>query len=90
MTQAGPARPDISRRIVLGIGGGIAAYKVCEVLRRLSEAGHRVRVVPTEAALKFVGAPTWEALSGSPVRHDVFADVSEVPHVRLGQTTDLV
>ncbi|MDQ3904155.1 MAG: bifunctional phosphopantothenoylcysteine decarboxylase/phosphopantothenate--cysteine ligase CoaBC [Actinomycetota bacterium] len=90
MTQAGPVRPDVSRRIVLGIGGGIAAYKVCEVLRGLTEAGHLVRVVPTEAALKFVGAPTWEALSGSPVHHDVFVDVAEVPHVRLGQTADLV
>jgi phosphopantothenoylcysteine decarboxylase/phosphopantothenate--cysteine ligase len=90
VTQAGPVRPDVPRRIVLGIGGGIAAYKICEVLRRLTEAGHLVRVVPTEAALKFVGAPTWEALSGSPVRHDVFADVSEVPHVRLGRTAELV
>ena len=90
MTQAGPVRPDSSRRIVLGIGGGIAAYKVCEVLRRFTEAGHLVRVVPTEAALKFVGAPTWEALSGFPVHHDVFVDVPEVPHVRLGQAADLV
>jgi phosphopantothenoylcysteine decarboxylase / phosphopantothenate---cysteine ligase len=90
VTQAGPVRPDASRRIVLGIGGGIAAYKVCEVLRGLTEAGHLVRVVPTEAALKFVGAPTWEALSGSPVHHDVFVDVAQVPHVRLGQTADLV
>jgi phosphopantothenoylcysteine decarboxylase/phosphopantothenate--cysteine ligase len=75
---------------VLGIGGGIAAYKVCEVLRRLTEAAHQVRVIPTEAALRFVGAPTWEALSGLPARHDVFADVAEVPHVRLGQGADLV
>ena len=90
MTQAGPVRPDSSRRIVLGIGGGIAAYKVCEVLRRLTEAGHLVRVVPTEAALKFVGAPTWEALSGFPAHHDPFIDVAEVPHVRLGQAADLV
>jgi phosphopantothenoylcysteine decarboxylase / phosphopantothenate---cysteine ligase len=90
VTQAGPVRPDSSRRIVLGIGGGIAAYKVCEVLRRFTEAGHLVRVVPTEAALKFVGAPTWEALSGFPVHHDVFVDVPEVPHVRLGQAADLV
>jgi len=75
---------------VLGIGGGIAAYKVCEVLRRLTEAGHQVRVVPTKAALRFVGAPTWEALSGLPVQQGLFADVPEVPHVRLGQTADLV
>ncbi|MGH3811187.1 MAG: bifunctional phosphopantothenoylcysteine decarboxylase/phosphopantothenate--cysteine ligase CoaBC [Pseudonocardiaceae bacterium] len=90
MTHAGPVRPDLSRRIVLGVAGGIAAYKVCEVLRRLTEAGHQVRVVPTEAALRFVGAPTWEALSGLPVQHGLFADVPEVPHVQLGQTADLV
>ncbi len=90
MTHAGPVRPDQPRRIVLGVAGGIAAYKVCEVLRRLTEAGHQVRVVPTEAALRFVGAPTWEALSGLPVRHGLFVDVPEVPHVRLGQTADLV
>ncbi|MGH3782270.1 MAG: bifunctional phosphopantothenoylcysteine decarboxylase/phosphopantothenate--cysteine ligase CoaBC [Pseudonocardiaceae bacterium] len=90
MTRAGPVRSDPFRRIVLGVGGGIAAYKVCEVLRRLTEAGHQVRVVPTEVALSFVGAPTWEALSGSPVHHGLFADVPEVPHVWLGQTADLV
>jgi phosphopantothenoylcysteine decarboxylase/phosphopantothenate--cysteine ligase len=75
---------------VLGVGGGIASYKVCEVLRRITEAGHQVRVVPTPAALRFVGAPTWEALSGFPVHHDVFADVPEVLHVRLGQAADLI
>jgi phosphopantothenoylcysteine decarboxylase/phosphopantothenate--cysteine ligase len=75
---------------VLGIGGGIAAYKVCEVLRRLTEAGYRVQVVPTAAALRFVGTPTWEALSGLPVHHGLFVDVPEVPHVRLGQGADLV
>jgi phosphopantothenoylcysteine decarboxylase/phosphopantothenate--cysteine ligase len=90
VTHAEPVRPDLPRRIVLGIGGGIAAYKACEVLRRLTEAGHQVRVVPTEAALRFVGAPTWEALSGLAVQHGLFVDVPEVPHVRLGQTADLV
>jgi phosphopantothenoylcysteine decarboxylase / phosphopantothenate---cysteine ligase len=75
---------------VLGVGGGIAAYKACEVLRRLTESGHEVRVVPTEAALRFVGAATFEALSGHPVRTGVFADVPEVPHVRIGQEADLV
>jgi phosphopantothenoylcysteine decarboxylase/phosphopantothenate--cysteine ligase len=77
-------------RIVLGVSGGIAAYKACELLRLLTESGHSVRVVPTEAALRFVGAPTWEALSGQPVATGVFTDVPEVPHVRLGQTADLV
>jgi len=78
------------RRIVLGVGGGIAAYKACDVLRRLTEAGHEVRVVPTESALRFVGAATFEALSGLPVRTGVFADVPAVPHVRLGRRADLV
>jgi phosphopantothenoylcysteine decarboxylase/phosphopantothenate--cysteine ligase len=77
-------------RVVLGVSGGIAAYKACELLRLLTEAGHAVRVVPTEAALRFVGTPTWEALSGQPVATDVFTDVPSVPHVRLGQSADLV
>ena len=77
-------------RVVLGVGGGIAAYKVAELLRLLTESGHDVRVVPTRAALEFVGAPTWAALSGHPVATDVWADVHEVPHVRIGQEADLV
>ncbi|PPK63895.1 bifunctional phosphopantothenoylcysteine decarboxylase/phosphopantothenate--cysteine ligase CoaBC [Actinokineospora auranticolor] len=77
-------------RVVLGVGGGIAAYKACEVLRGLTESGHDVRVVPTEAALRFVGAATFEALSGNKVHTGVFSDVPEVPHVRLGQEADLV
>ncbi|WP_106619978.1 bifunctional phosphopantothenoylcysteine decarboxylase/phosphopantothenate--cysteine ligase CoaBC [Saccharothrix carnea] len=81
-----PGRP----RIVLGVGGGIAAYKACEVLRRLTESGHAVRVVPTDGALKFVGAATFEALSGQPVQTGVFEDVPSVPHVKLGQNADLV
>jgi phosphopantothenoylcysteine decarboxylase/phosphopantothenate--cysteine ligase len=82
--------PAAGPRIVLGVGGGIAAYKACEVLRRLTESGHQVQVVPTEAALRFVGAATFEALSGHPVHSGVFADVAEVPHVRIGQSADLV
>jgi len=81
-----PARP----RVVLGVSGGIAAYKACILLRLLAEAGHDVRVVPTAAALKFVGAATWAALSGHPVSDTVWQDVHEVPHVRLGQDADLV
>jgi phosphopantothenoylcysteine decarboxylase/phosphopantothenate--cysteine ligase len=77
-------------RIVLGVSGGIAAYKACSLLRLLTESGHDVTVVPTESALRFVGAPTWEALSGKPVQTDVWTGVHEVPHVRLGQTADLV
>ncbi|MCX5069768.1 bifunctional phosphopantothenoylcysteine decarboxylase/phosphopantothenate--cysteine ligase CoaBC [Micromonospora lupini] len=80
----------MSASIVLGVGGGIAAYKACELLRLFTESGHRVRVVPTASALKFVGAPTWAALSGQPVADDVWSDVHEVPHVRLGQQADLV
>lgn len=76
--------------VVLGVGGGIAAYKVCELLRLFTESGHQVRVVPTAAALRFVGAATWEALSGQPVTADVFDDVDQVPHVRIGQGADLV
>src|SRR4029450_8851768 len=77
-------------RVVLGVAGGIAAYKACELLRLLTESGHAVRVVPTAAALHFVGEPTWAALSGQSGATDVWADVHEVPHVRLGQEADLV
>ena len=78
------------KRIVVGVAGGIAAYKACSVVRLLTEAGHDVHVVPTSSALRFVGAATFEALSGNPVRSGVFEDVPEVPHVRLGQQADLV
>ncbi|SMF01304.1 Phosphopantothenate-cysteine ligase [Cellulosimicrobium cellulans J1] len=77
-------------RIVLGVSGGVAAYKAVLLLRLLREQGHRVRVVPTAAALRFVGAPTWEALSGEPATDQVFEDVEHVPHVALGQGADLV
>jgi phosphopantothenoylcysteine decarboxylase/phosphopantothenate--cysteine ligase len=77
-------------RVVLGVAGGIAAYKACELLRQLTETGHDVRVVPTAAALQFVGAPTWAALSGHPVTDSAWDDVADVPHVRTGQTADLV
>jgi phosphopantothenoylcysteine decarboxylase/phosphopantothenate--cysteine ligase len=77
-------------RIVLGVSGGIAAYKACELLRRFTESGHDVRVVPTASALNFVGAPTWSALSGNPVSAEVWESVHEVPHVRIGQHADLV
>ena len=82
--------PGGAGRVVLGVSGGIAAYKACELLRRLTESGHDVTVVPTAAALEFVGAPTWAALSGKPVATDVWSDVHEVPHVRIGQAADLV
>ncbi|HEX6937510.1 MAG TPA: bifunctional phosphopantothenoylcysteine decarboxylase/phosphopantothenate--cysteine ligase CoaBC [Actinomycetes bacterium] len=84
VSRTGPAR------VVLGVGGGIAAYKVAALLRLLTESGHDVRVVPTRAALEFVGAPTWAALSGHPVSSEVWDDVEDVPHVRIGQQADLV
>jgi len=80
----------MSARVILGVGAGIAAYKACELLRLLTESGYRVRVVPTRDALQFVGEVTWAALSGEPVTTDVWTGVSNVPHVRLGQSADLV
>src|SRR6516165_3279905 len=77
-------------RVILGVSAGIAAYKACELLRRLTESGHRVRVVPTADSLHFVGAATWAALSGQPVTTTPWEDVYQVPHVRLGQEADLV
>jgi phosphopantothenoylcysteine decarboxylase/phosphopantothenate--cysteine ligase len=77
-------------RIVLGVGGGVAAYKVASLLRLFTEAGHNVTVIPTEAATRFVGVATWEALSGNPVSNSVFDDVHQVNHVRLGHEADLI
>ncbi len=77
-------------RVVLGVAGGIAAYKAVLLLRLLREQGHAVRVVPTRASLEFVGRATWEALSGEPVTTDVFEDVDQVAHVAIGKTADLV
>ncbi|MEW2417411.1 bifunctional phosphopantothenoylcysteine decarboxylase/phosphopantothenate--cysteine ligase CoaBC [Streptomyces sp. NPDC046866] len=77
-------------KVVLGVSGGIAAYKACELLRRLTESGHDVRVVPTASALNFVGEATWAALSGHPAGTEVWESVHEVPHVRIGQGADLV
>ena len=77
-------------RVVLGVAGGIAAYKACSLLRLFTEAGHDVTVVPTASALHFVGEATWAALSGKPVHTDVWSDITQVPHVRIGQEADLV
>lgn len=77
-------------RIVLGVGGGIAAYKVASLLRLFTEAGHNVTVIPTEASTRFVGTATWEALSGNLVSNSVFDDVHQVNHVRLGHEADLI
>jgi len=77
-------------RVILGVGAGIAAYKSCELLRLLTESGLHVRVIPTPDALRFVGEATWAALSGEPVTTDAWTGVAEVPHVRLGQSADLI
>jgi len=79
-----------SPNVVLGVGGGIAAYKACELLRLFTESGHGVTVVPTASALHFVGEPTWAALSGRPAATEVWENVHEVPHVRIGRHADLV
>jgi phosphopantothenoylcysteine decarboxylase/phosphopantothenate--cysteine ligase len=84
------ARHGEPARVLLGVAGGIAAYKAAEVLRLLVRAGHDVRVLPTAAALRFVGEPTWSALSGHPATAEVFDDADTVPHVRLGRASDLV
>src|ERR1700754_3903689 len=89
-TAGADARSADAARVVLGVAGGIAAYKSCELLRRLTESGHQVRAIPTESALNFVGAATFEALSGQPVHTGVFTDVPEVAHVRLGPHAELV
>jgi phosphopantothenoylcysteine decarboxylase/phosphopantothenate--cysteine ligase len=86
---ADPAGSSV-KEIVLGVSGGIAAYKACELLRRLREAGHHVQVVATANALTFVGAATFEALSGREVLSGVFEHVPEVTHVALGRRADLV
>ncbi|MEJ7651208.1 MAG: bifunctional phosphopantothenoylcysteine decarboxylase/phosphopantothenate--cysteine ligase CoaBC [Nakamurella sp.] len=78
------------KRVVVGVSGGIAAYKACELIRRIRADGHDVTVVPTASALLFVGAATFEALSGNPVTTEVFHDIPQVQHVALGQQADLV
>ena len=77
-------------RVVLGVGGGIAAYKAASLLRLFTEAGHNVTVVPTESSKRFVGVATWEALSGNTVSSSVFDEVEKVNHVRLGHEADLI
>ncbi len=83
----GSAQPP---RVIVGVTGGIAAFKACEVIRRVKEAGADVVVVPTLAALRFVGEATFAALSGNPVATDIWGDVQDVPHVALGRSADVV
>jgi phosphopantothenoylcysteine decarboxylase/phosphopantothenate--cysteine ligase len=79
-----------SREIILGVGGGIAAYKSCDLLRRLLDLGHHVTVVPTPSSLNFVGKATWEALSGRSVTTEVFESVEEVRHISLAKKSDFI
>ena len=81
MSQIGP-------EIVLGVGGGIAAYKSCELLRRLQDRGYQVTVVPTPSSLNFVGKATWEALSGRPVNTEVWENVHRVPHISIAEQAE--
>jgi len=83
-------KPSQPLRVVVGVSGGIAAYKACHLVRNFKEAGDEVRVIPTDNALNFVGAATFEALSGNPVDTGVFTRVDEVQHVRVGQEADVI
>ena len=76
--------------ILLGVGGGIAAYKSCDLLRRLQDLGHSVTVVPTPASLNFVGKATWEALSGKAVNSEVWEEVADVNHVKIGDSAKYI
>ena len=78
------------RQIVLGVSGGIAAYKACDLLRRLQDAGFLVRVIPTQSSLNFVGRATWEALSGQPALSTVWENPAEVSHLAAADSADLI
>ena len=78
------------RKLILGIGGGISAYKSCDLLRRLQENGFVITVVPTKSSLNFVGEATWSALSGNKVYTDLWQDVEQVPHISLAKESDAI
>ena len=80
----------LGREILLGVTGGISAYKSCDLLRRLQDEGYLVTVVPTRASLNFVGVATWEALSGRPVPVDIWNNVHQVPHISLAKSADAI
>ena len=82
--------PNRMSKVILGVGGGIAAYKSCDLLRRLQERNYDVTVVPTPSALNFVGTATWEALSGKKVTSQVWESVDEVRHVKLAAENELI
>jgi phosphopantothenoylcysteine decarboxylase/phosphopantothenate--cysteine ligase len=80
----------MNQKLVLGVGGGIAAYKSCDLLRRFQDLGFDVTVIPTPAALNFVGSATWEALSGKKVSTQVWENVEKVNHVQIGDLADFI
>lgn len=80
----------LGRELILGVGGGISAYKSAELLRRLQDIGFGVTVIPTRASLNFVGTATWEALSGRPVTENLWNNVHEVPHIKAARNSDLI
>ncbi|HYF44878.1 MAG TPA: flavoprotein, partial [Acidimicrobiales bacterium] len=89
-TTPSPSSPLAGRRVVLGVTGGIAAYKAVEVCRRLVDAGAHVAPVMTEGAQRFVGEVTFSALASEPVQTSLWDEPSPIPHTRLGQGADLV
>lgn len=78
------------RKLLLGVAGGISAYKSCDLLRRLQDEGFIVDVVPTHASLNFIGKATWEALSGRKVITDLWSNVENVPHISMAKENDLI
>jgi phosphopantothenoylcysteine decarboxylase/phosphopantothenate--cysteine ligase len=80
----------LGRELILGVGGGISAYKSAELLRRLQDIGFGVSVIPTRASLNFVGTATWEALSGRPVTENLWNNVHEVPHIKAARNSNLI
>ena len=89
MTSQSKASAPI-RSLLLGVGGGISAYKSADLLRRLQEHGYDVRVIPTRSSLNFVGKATWEALSGHEVVDDLWNNVHEVPHIALAKSSQVI
>src|SRR4030088_2853932 len=93
-TPTSPDRSDLpalrGRRVVLGVTGGIAAYKAAEVCRRLVDAGAHVVPVPTDDAQRFVGAVTFSALASEPARTSLWDAPEPIPHTRLGQNADVI
>ncbi|HLH27984.1 MAG TPA: flavoprotein, partial [Acidimicrobiales bacterium] len=87
----GAAVPEGRRPfVVLGVTGGISAYKAVELCRRLVDAGCHVAPVLTEEATRFVGAATFDALASEPTHRSLWGDTSPIPHTRLGQQADAV